>query len=653
MLQRHAAQPPNAVGFVTNVVADRPDLRDRLYSPSLRGLPAQRLVDPAGPRLPPVRDQESEGTCTAMALANVIEILRLNEQPDAPPVSPRMLFELAKAQQAAVGGEHPAFHSLRPIIKAFYHNGVCLEGDWPYRPCGRADDLRLTVERAKAARNIILGAYFRVAAYLDDYHAAVNETGAVLVAANTHANWAEASVRRRQGRILPATGLGGGHAFVLIGYDSDGFLILNSWGKSWGGFAGRPGVAHWAYEDWADSVVDAWVLRLAVPTPHAFALTLGENGVTVSAFGISRSPRRAALTGHYAHLDDGRHVGTGSYPSSRELVEETARFLAARAPVSGRNGSKAAGRAPRGRTYDDLLIRFTASSQDLDHLIREATASLEEWKRGGIYPFWLFCWNRHSATFREALSAIVSAAEAQVGEHGPALDAVVEERARGLGRAVWRDFKESARRAMAEDGDGYHLLRSFAQVCAAGGARMHLLSEGEGVFPLAAFLATAARTRDLATVASSLASLTLVAPTCTLEAFATCFSPLLDTLGSKAASLVTVRVPSPGFERRMRIGAYGGSYFRLIARAFEDPDGERGPPLLLGAAPPRVTNGAAACVAAVRFREQKPPADVVVPLDLEHLLDDRGSPRRFRNRVSPRHPREGCTSAPEPGRRQS
>ena len=53
----------------------------------------------------------------------------------------------------------------------------------------------------------------------------------------------------------------GGHAFAIVGYNEVGFLVQNSWGPDWGngGFATLP------YDDWFDSVYDAWVARPGVP----------------------------------------------------------------------------------------------------------------------------------------------------------------------------------------------------------------------------------------------------------------------------------------------------------------------------------------------------------------------------------------------------
>jgi hypothetical protein len=53
-----------------------------------------------------------------------------------------------------------------------------------------------------------------------------------------------------------------GHAFAIVGYTRDGFIVHNSWGEEWGagGFAVLP------YEDWLRNAMDCWVVQLGVAT---------------------------------------------------------------------------------------------------------------------------------------------------------------------------------------------------------------------------------------------------------------------------------------------------------------------------------------------------------------------------------------------------
>jgi len=86
--------------------------------------------------------------------------------------------------------------------------------------------------------------------------AAIYEVGAVYASARIHTGWQLESeqdclpvIRRPVGGIHM-----GAHAFAIIGYETRGFIVQNSWGERWGyhGFGLLP------YDDWAESALDAW-----------------------------------------------------------------------------------------------------------------------------------------------------------------------------------------------------------------------------------------------------------------------------------------------------------------------------------------------------------------------------------------------------------
>ncbi len=75
--------------------------------------------------------------------------------------------------------------------------------------------------------------------------------------------------RLRSGRHPTPQERPGGHAFIIVGYNSLGFIVQNSWGPEWG----TNGFALWLYEDWVSNISDGWVFRLAIPTPQIFGIT--------------------------------------------------------------------------------------------------------------------------------------------------------------------------------------------------------------------------------------------------------------------------------------------------------------------------------------------------------------------------------------------
>ena len=58
-------------------------------------------------------------------------------------------------------------------------------------------------------------------------------------------------------RIHPEARAIGLHAFAIVGYCPEGFIVQNSWGGRWG----SEGLAILSYEDWMENRQDAWVAR--------------------------------------------------------------------------------------------------------------------------------------------------------------------------------------------------------------------------------------------------------------------------------------------------------------------------------------------------------------------------------------------------------
>ena len=122
--------------------------------------------------------------------------------------------------------------------------------------------------------------------------------------------------------ITPSSTMEGGHAFAMIGYNSQGFIIQNSWGPKWG----SRGFAVWLYEDWLQNINDGWVFRLAIPTPNIFGLT-SRSRITMEAESGKAAPNRLEIAGHFVHFDDGKLKERGDYWSSAEDILKTVELV--------------------------------------------------------------------------------------------------------------------------------------------------------------------------------------------------------------------------------------------------------------------------------------------------------------------------------------
>lgn len=555
-----ASQPaagPSLGRRILNVPRDATDLRDRHYEPALLGL--ELSMNPPGPDLSPIRDQGGEGSCTGFALSSAITFLnrkrhsQLSDPVEAPLASARMLYEMAKLNDEWPGEDYEG-SSIRAALKGFFNNGVCSEDLAPYVEGER--NWYLNKDQAEDARKLGLGAYFRLRPQIIDYHAALNEAGVIYASAMVHRGWQ----RPRRGDIAPSNVTEGGHAFIIVGYDDKGFLIQNSWGEEWGGFNGQPGIARWRYEDWSANIMDAWVLRLNVPTPDSFDLTVrSQEDASRSLLGspTTRAPRHEEIVGHIIHLDDGDLVETGKYPTPVASLQETANFLADE-------------NATAGRDYRHLLFYAHGGLNDQNASANRVRKMKEVFKRNGIYPIH-FMWE---TGFFETLGDIIFAsnakAAARVGSVSDIFDRVLETTARLPGRAIWRDMKRDAGQSFLSSGGGTKALKILLK----GNAKrqkplkIHLIGHSAGGIFLGHLLD---RLNAVNPLSEPVQSCSLMAPACTIDFFNRFYHPRIG--GKNAASDVAQLVQYNLIDQRERddsVGPYRKSLLYLVSNAFED-----------------------------------------------------------------------------------
>jgi hypothetical protein len=333
-------------------VPDVPDLRDWPFEPSLR----QLRCYVSAPRGLLILDQQQEGACTGFGLAAVIK--QLNQQRGSRVrVSPRMLYEMARLHDEWPGEDY-AGPSCRGAIKGWYNMRVCTEGKWPYVQ-GRPG--ALTVARAKSARDNTIGAYYRIQPRVSNFHAAINEAGAIFRSARTHAGWMRPN--RRTGAIPLAGREQGGHAFAIVGNNSKGFWVQNSWGRAWG----RAGLGLWQSEDWLEKLMDGWLFSLALPTPQIWHLPQSSER-NRSGLSLKASTARSEIAGHFVHV--GRSVRATLLPASvdrarRIRPRQHAGIQPERSPGTRRHGGAGISEIPALAGF--ARVRGTGASGDSRH----------------------------------------------------------------------------------------------------------------------------------------------------------------------------------------------------------------------------------------------------------------------------------------------
>ncbi|WP_299820042.1 C1 family peptidase [uncultured Roseibium sp.] len=477
--------------------ADVGDVRDYLYKPTLAGLAPR--IDPRDGTAPwwsdeRIRDQGNESSCTAHALAGIIDHLRardrmLNLPKDAPlPAEDRrswasadMLYNIARFHDE-FPGESYSGSSIRGALKAFYFNGACSEAVTR----GLSDQQwHMTREILESARRVQLGAYYRVRPRLSDVHAALNEAGLVLASADLHPGWATDGGRipfgdRKAKRI-------GRHAFILVGYTEEGFLVQNSWGPEWG----DKGVALWSYEDWSANVVDMWVLRLAVQVAskatavnplslRSRGLRLGEGAFDKDSLRPATPPTRFDVLGHIASTSRGRLDRYGAYHVDPRTLQETVRILQD---------------SPK---YKHVLVHFMGLQRHENATMAAIRDAVPVFKSKGIYPFFVTVENELSSTVHDMVEAEVERANviAGLGE-SQEKDRRIEGRLSASALRIVEEIQRSSMSVVYGNGDGRlgegldilnDLFSALGDRHRRGEVSYHLSAHGFGASLLAALL---------------------------------------------------------------------------------------------------------------------------------------------------------------------
>ena len=519
---------------------DAPDIRDRIYQPTLASLP-----DELAPNLSrtTILDQGKEGACTGFGLAAVVNFQRrLKYEEEIPLVSSRMFYEMARRFDEWTGEDYDG-SSIRGALRGFFNCGVCLERDWPYHA---VDAGVFTLERARAARRILLGAYYRVHPSIADMPAAIHEAGAVYVSARVHEGW----YNPVNGRIEPQSlSPQGGHAFAIIGYNAEGFWVQNSWGPGWG----HDGIALWEYADWMRGITDCWVLRIGVPTPSAFEVRARSGlGTVQSGSEPQTTPRRIDIAGHFTHLDDGQFYDRGRYHSNAQDAEQTVAYLAENLD-----------------TYPRLLLYAHGGLNSPKVSACRIAAMKDTFKKNGIYPFHFMYDTGLLEELKDVVIGKAHESEQRAGGLSEFSDKMIEKMVRRIGTAIWSEIKKGAERAFTEQGHGTTIFETIRDYLSGKDVEIHLVGHSLGSIFIGHLLD---RMSILANWPFAIKTITLLAPACRTDFFNEKFLPRLvsGTAGARQVESFAMYCLNDERERDDTVtSAYRKSLLYLVSNAFE------------------------------------------------------------------------------------
>jgi hypothetical protein len=544
---------PKRIGkYWTDVGPDYPDNRDWIYRPVLREIKPE-LERPGGLN---IRDQGRESACTGFALAAAIDLLKRRSGESDFRASSRMLYEMAKRHDEWAGEDYEG-SSLRGAIRGWKNMGVCTEDEWRfYQSARRRGDL--TIERARAARNNTIGAYYRLRPEIADFHAALTESGVIVVSARVHKGWQKPDGER----IVTQDPLGGGHAFAIVGYNLEGFWVQNSWGRDWG----ERGVALWTYEDWIRSVMDAWVFRIALPTPQIFGLQPASSKLIASPDQqtseriIKPAVNRKDIAGHFVHVDDGEFAERDRYWSTSHDVEQTAELVA------------------QSDKYKHLLIYGHGGLNSPEDSARRIAAMKHVFKENGIYPFHIMYDTGIAEELKDLIVGKGKDAQTRVGGADDWLDRVVEHKVKRPGTLLWEEMKQDADDAFARNGAGAvslgHFVKALRDLPPARKKKVHLLGHSTGGILFAHLIQTFGQ-HDI-----TFDTVSLMAPACTIDLYESSYLPVLQGRRRMTIKRLDIYNLRADLEKDDVVGSrllYRKSLLYLVSNAFER---KRGRPLL-------------------------------------------------------------------------
>lgn len=566
---------------ILNVRPDSVDLRDWEYQPPVHIAPRDERYPPD---TRPILDQGLTSACTGYALAIVIEYLLVRGDRHVEGISPHMLYSMARRYDEWAendddqGEEADTGSSLRGALKGWLRHGASAARLWP--------SLEMPVAVADASEDWWtdaikrpLGAYYRIdPRSLRDMHVAIDQVGALYASAFTHKGWdellAEQAVPRPENpNDLPLVRYmrgrpDGGHAFAIVGYTRDGFIVHNSWGTVWG----KGGLGILRYGDWLANAMDCWVAQLGVVTAEheaiANAVSLRVDEQDRSRAVVSRNPVLAAheLSPFIINMENnGRLSRRGQFRTQPGDIDALLRIhlreacdqwkippgghvdiaLYAHGGLTSEDAAAEAARVWVPALYNQqifpiFLMWETGAIKTIGNLIEDRIVPDASARSGGVWQRireeWKEWWNER-----------------------------IETLARPIGRPLWNEMKQNAAQISSNPDSGVRMLfdryRACAREYALPGVRLHLVGHSAG-----AILHTHLGARAIQH-GFDLRSVSMIAPAVRVDTF----DKVLGKAIAKTSTRLLVGHLTDAAERADRsCTPYGHSLLYLVSRAFEE-----------------------------------------------------------------------------------
>jgi hypothetical protein len=549
------------------------DERDLLFRPNISVTPRAEMIPPTALI---VKHQEETSACTGFALSTVIEyLLAKSGREPRPAISPFMLYSMARRYDEFPGSVADTGSSLRGALKGWFKHGACAQALFPTISMPPATNNKEEDWWLDAVKRP-LGAYYRVdTRSLVEMHAALNEVGILCASAGCHAGWdaghgmspgkAEATPVSLPFWVIPSderdTAVEG-HAFVIVGYTENGFLVQNSWGEEWGTY----GLAVLTYDDWMRNAMDCWVVQLGVVTQEHEKIS---NSISL------RTQRDKVV------------LAAGKVLRDRELSP----FI-----VNVGNNGKLSNSGAFRTTADDLRAivevhmstareRWGLKDKPLDVCVyahgglvgeNDAAEAAAEWipllYEKQIFPIFLMWETDFISTVKDIIKDAADKVPRTVGGIGDRLERWWNERLeRWLARpgtVIWGEMKQNARAMSIPLPKGSNaeipamllLYEFFRKHIGDNAARLHIVGHSAGAIVASHFI------DQLAEMGAEVESLSLLAPAVRLDTFQQLVVPHLK---SKVKRYQQFHLSDRAEEDDPTCGPYRRSLLYLVSESFE------------------------------------------------------------------------------------
>ncbi|HGZ70763.1 MAG TPA: peptidase C1, partial [Nitratifractor sp.] len=428
-----------------------------------------------------------------------------------------------------------------------------------------------------------------------DMQAAIVEVGAIYCSAMVHTGWQTLGECDTLPLIKYSKERVGGHAFAIVGYNRDGFIVQNSWGSKWG----FKGFAVISYKEWVESAQDAWVSVRGAPleitdSPDTFSSmplqAVGtdynklDNVLLSKALKYNYSNPQIAPWSEQKAYQHSLVIGNDGRPKhtiiSAPSVEASAEII---------TYENVKGWMQKSKKNRKVLIYAHGGLNSEQSSINRVRVMAPYFKANGVYPLFI-TWktgflesitdqieDKLHSSFKEA-GIVPSSAKAKgiLEKLQEAIDRAIEDFSRKVVvKGVWSEMKENAAYANDRAVPGYSqhgdtkaggmvlLAKSLKKLKEEFDCELHIVGHSAGSILLGHWLDELSR-REVV-----LNSCTLYAPACTVE-FANKYYIAAHKNGTLSKSAIDIYMMDDEREKADNVGPYKKSLLYLVSRALED-----------------------------------------------------------------------------------